>query len=120
MLAKKCNRVTVLFYVNFATSKISILAKDVTNKNSIDSIIAYIGEEKKDSICYHFFENPIGEINFYEDTAMIRGLISMDFILEGKCRGFYPVNEKIYPRFEITPFGKTTLENLKNKFKLHL
>jgi hypothetical protein len=108
----------LLFFRDFATSKISLLIKDAKDQKSIDTLLSFIGNEKKDTACYLFTgENPVGEIYFYKDTSMTVVLADLYFTLDSRCNGWYGGIDKSSPKFDLTPEGKSYLSETKNRLE---
>jgi hypothetical protein len=115
-LKKESRRAQLLFFRDFATSKISLLITDAQDQKSVDTLLSFIGDEKKDTTCYFFaLQDPVGEIYFYKDTSMTEVLADLYFTLHGKCDGWYGGIHKSSPKFDLTAEGKLFLSETKNK-----
>lgn len=115
-LKNESKRAQLLLFRDFATSKISLLIKDAKDQKSIDSLLSFIGNEKKDTSCYLFTgQNPIGEIYFYKDTSMTEVLADLYFTLDGNCNGLYNGIHKSSLRFDLTSEGNMFLSETKNR-----
>jgi hypothetical protein len=115
-LRNESRRAQLLFFRDFATSKMSILIKDAKDQKSIDTLLSFVGNEKRDTACYLFAgQNPVGEIYFYKDTSMTEVLADLYFVLDGKCSGFYGGFDKGSPKFDLTTEGKLFLIERRNR-----
>lgn len=103
-LRKESRGARLLFFKDFATSKTSILIKEAIDQKSLDTLLSFIGNEKRDTACDLFAEqNQAGEIYFYRDTAMTEILADVYLTLQGRCIGWYAGIDKNSKRFDITP-----------------
>jgi hypothetical protein len=115
-LRNEARRAQLLFFRDFATSKISLLIKDAKDQKSIDSLFSFIGNEKKDTSCYLFAgQNPVGEIYFYKDTSMTEVLADLYFTLDSKCYGWYDGIDRNSSKFDLTAEGALFLRETKNR-----
>lgn len=115
-LRNESRRAQLLFFRDFATSKISLLIKEAKDQKSIDTLLSFIGNEKRDTTCYLLAgPNPVGEINFYKDTSMTEVLADLYFTLDSKCNGWYGGIHKSSPKFDLTAEGKLFLSETKNR-----
>lgn len=108
----------ILFYRDFASSKISILAGQFTTAQGIDSVLSYFGDESLDTECSIFSEgNPIGQILFYRDTSRSQLVAGFDFTLAKHCKGFYDGIENSSFKISMSSSGQKSLEELHKKVK---
>ena len=115
-LRNESRRAQLLFFRNFATSKMSLLIKDAKDQNSIDALISFVGYKKNDTACYLFAgQNPVGQIYFYKDTSMTKVLADLYFALDGTCSGFYGGIDKGSPKYDLTTEGKLFLIETRNR-----
>lgn len=115
-LKNESRRAQLLFFRDFAISKISLLIKDAKDQKSIDTLLSFIGNEKKDTACYLFAgQNPVGQIYFYKDTSMTEVLADLYFALDSNCNGLYDGIHKSSPKFDLTAEGKLFLSDTKNR-----
>jgi len=115
-LRNESRRAQLLFFRNFATSKMSLLIKDAKDQKSIDTLLSFIGHERKDTACYLFAgQNPVGEIYFYKDTSKTKVLADLYFTLDSNCNGWYGGIHKNSPKFDLAPNGKLFLSETKNR-----
>lgn len=111
--------VDILYYRNFATSKMTILAAQYKSPKGIDSILSYFGSESMDTMCNVFSKvGPIGELLFYRDSSRAELIAGFDFTFDENCKGFYGIGETS-TNWAMTAFGQKHLEELHNKTKLY-
>jgi hypothetical protein len=114
----ECHGARVLFFDDFEHSKESLLARDFKNSKSLNTLFTFIGDIRKDTVCYVFAnKNPAGEIYFYKDSLMSIELLDLYFVLEGNCPGFYAGIDRDSPKFEFTAIGGQSLEGYKKELE---
>lgn len=110
--------VDILYYRDFATSKISILAGQYKTPQGIDSVLLYFGSESLDTACSVFSSGgPIGEILFYRDTSRTELFAGFNFTFANNCTGFYKGIEGTSSKLTMSVYGKKYLEELHHKVK---
>ena len=115
-LRNESRRAQLLFFRDFASSKISLLIKDAKDQKSIDTLLSFIGNEKRDTACHLFAgQHPVGQIYFYKDTSMSELLADLYFALDSNCNGWYGGIHKSSPKFDLTAQAKLFLSQTKNR-----
>ena len=108
----------ILYYRDFATSKISILAGQYKTPQGIDSVLSYFGSESLDTTCSVFSSGgPIGEILFYRDTSRTELVAGFNFTFADNCTGFYNGFEGKSTKLTMSVYGQKHLAELHNKVK---
>ena len=117
-LRTESKAVDILFYREFSTSKISILAAGYRTIQGIDTALSYFGYESIDTSCGVFSEGtPIGQVIFYRDTSRTESIVGFDFTLNGDCKGFYDGLDRSSKKVSMSLHGQKQLEVLYRKVK---
>lgn len=99
-------------------SKMSVVVKEITNLQSIDTIISYIGNVNEDTSCLQAGDyNYFGEIYFYKTASSEALIAEMHFVLQGECESFYLQTKNFLKRYDMTLQGKEFLMQLRNQLR---
>lgn len=106
----QANYARILLHASY--SKSSLISLQVSSKDSIAYLLDFIGNLNPDSSCsgaggYNVF----GEIDFYKDSAVDK-LVSVHFLLKGKCQGLYVDLKGQVQRYFIKEHGLKFLSDL--------
>ncbi len=117
-LRKETRSATIFLFVNFSTSKSSIVAQEFKNKGSLDTLFSYLGKEVLDTSCNATaHQNPIGEIYLYKDMTRTTELADLYFMLNDDCNQVLTSIEKNSGKFHFTTNGKKAFYKLNDRFK---
>lgn len=98
------------------SNRVSIVARQIINRNQLDSLATYTGVRAYDTSCFEAgIYNSYGQITLYKDTAMIDKVKDLHFVLQNDCEGLYIKVGKELQRFNLSSIGKSTLLNLRNE-----
>jgi hypothetical protein len=103
--------------------KMSLIVKQTTSPIVIDSFFNFISTSQEyDSICFQpGLFNRFGEIRLFSDSLGGSQLGTINFVLDGKCNGFYVEFNKQLRRYSSTLDGRKYLKALDSMYykRLH-